>query len=139
MTALGVKTAGIELPMETLSGGNQQKVVLGRWLLGNGRVLMLDEPFQGVDVRARREIGHLLRNSCEGRATLVICTDVDEALEIADRILVVRDFAVVADYARAGLNRATLVAQLVGSDVPSPIPCSSPLNRTATPGSSARG
>lgn len=139
VTALGVKTAGIELPMETLSGGNQQKVVLGRWLLGNGRVLMLDEPFQGVDVRARREIGHLLRNSCEGRATLVICTDVDEALEIADRILVVRDFAVVADYARAGLNRATLVAQLVGSDAPSSSPCSSPLNRTATPGSSARG
>lgn len=139
VSALGVKTAGIELPMETLSGGNQQKVVLGRWLLGNGRVLMLDEPFQGVDVRARREIGHLLRNSCEGRATLVICTDVDEALEIADRILVVRDFAVVADYARAGLNRATLVAQLVGSDVPSPSLFSSPLNRTATPGSSARG
>ncbi|MEB0205982.1 sugar ABC transporter ATP-binding protein [Pseudomonas sp. CCC3.1] len=134
VTALGVKTAGIELPMETLSGGNQQKVVLGRWLLGSGRVLILDEPFQGVDVRARREIGHLLRNSCDGRATLVICTDVDEALEIADRILVVRENAVVADLPRAGLGRATLVAQLVGNDDAHP----SPLATNATPRSSAR-
>lgn len=132
VATLGVKTAGIEQPMETLSGGNQQKVVLGRWLLGSGRVLMLDEPFQGVDVRARREIGHLLRNSCEGRATLVICADVDEALEIADRILVVREYAVVADYDRAGLSRATLVAQLVGSLSPTP------LANTAEPRSSAR-
>ncbi|RON87234.1 sugar ABC transporter ATP-binding protein [Pseudomonas fluorescens] len=116
VAALGIKTAGIEVPMSALSGGNQQKVVLGRWLLGGGRVLILDEPFQGVDVRARREIGQLLRDSAGGRATLVICADVDEALEIADRILLVRDHAVVAEYPRAGLERATLVAALAGSD-----------------------
>ena len=116
VAALGIKTAGIEVPMSALSGGNQQKVVLGRWLLGDGRVLILDEPFQGVDVRARREIGQLLRDSAGGRATLVICADVDEALEIADRILLVRDHAVVAEYPRAGLERATLVAALAGSD-----------------------
>ncbi|MBK5417535.1 sugar ABC transporter ATP-binding protein [Pseudomonas sp. TH31] len=84
VVALGIKTAGIDVPMSALSGGNQQKVVLGRWLLGEGRVLILDEPFQGVDVRARREIGQLLRGSAGGRATLVICADVDETLEIAD-------------------------------------------------------
>lgn len=116
VAALGIKTAGIEVPMSALSGGNQQKVVLGRWLLGEGRVLILDEPFQGVDVRARREIGQLLRDSAGGRATLVICADVDEALEIADRILLVRDHAVVAEYPRGGLERATLVAALAGSD-----------------------
>ncbi|MFJ5255937.1 sugar ABC transporter ATP-binding protein [Pseudomonas sp. NPDC088414] len=116
VAALGIKAAGIEVPMSTLSGGNQQKVVLGRWLLGEGRVLILDEPFQGVDVRARREIGQLLRDSAGGRATLVICADVDEALEIADRILLVRDHAVIAEYPRAGLERATLVAALAGSD-----------------------
>ena len=121
VAALGIKTAGIDVPMSALSGGNQQKVVLGRWLLGEGRVLMLDEPFQGVDVRARREIGQLLRDSADGRATLVICADVDEALEIADRILLVRDHAVVAEYPRAGLDRATLVAALAGTDV-DPIP-----------------
>ncbi len=116
IAALGIKTVGIDVPMSALSGGNQQKVVLGRWLLGEGRVLILDEPFQGVDVRARREIGQLLRDSADGRATLVICSDVDEALEIADRILLVRDHAVVAEYPRAGLDRATLVAALAGTD-----------------------
>lgn len=117
VAALGIKTAGIDVPMAALSGGNQQKVVLGRWLLGDGRVLILDEPFQGVDVRARREIGQLLRDSAQGRATLVICADADEALEIADRILLVRDHAVVAEYPRAALSRADLVAALAGTDV----------------------
>lgn len=116
VAALGIKTSGIDVPMSALSGGNQQKVVLGRWLLGAGRVLILDEPFQGVDVRARREIGQLLRDSAGGRATLVICADVDEALDIADRILIVRDRAIVAEYPRAGLARATLVAALAGTE-----------------------
>ncbi|UBT79341.1 sugar ABC transporter ATP-binding protein [Pseudomonas amygdali] len=112
--SLGIKCAGVDVPMETLSGGNQQKVVLARWLLGNGRLLILDEPFQGVDIRARREIGTRIRASASQRATLVICTDPDEALEIADRILVVRDGCVVAEYPRAGLQRDELLAQLAG-------------------------
>ncbi|WP_409319524.1 sugar ABC transporter ATP-binding protein [Pseudomonas sp. KCJK9016] len=116
VAALGVKAAGIDVPMSALSGGNQQKVVLGRWLLGEGRVLILDEPFQGVDVRARREIGQLLRDTADGRATLVICADVDEALEIADRVLLVRDHAVVAEYPRAGLDRAVVVAAMAGTE-----------------------
>lgn len=111
---LGIKCAGIDVAMDTLSGGNQQKVVLGRWLLGKGRVLILDEPFQGVDIRARREIGARIRASAAARATLVICSDPDEALEIADRILVVREFTVVANYRRAGLERDALVAQIAG-------------------------
>ncbi|VVP39245.1 Ribose import ATP-binding protein RbsA [Pseudomonas fluorescens] len=131
VAALGIKTTGIDVPMSALSGGNQQKVVLGRWLLGEGRVLILDEPFQGVDVRARREIGQLLRDSANGRATLVICADVDEALEIADRILLVRDYAVVAEYPRADLNRADLVAALAGSDLTEHSPQATPRSRAS--------
>ena len=131
VSALGIKTAGIDVPMSALSGGNQQKVVLGRWLLGEGRVLILDEPFQGVDVRARREIGQLLRDSAAGRATLVICSDVDETLEIADRILLVRDHAVVAEYPRAGLDRATLVAGLAGSDPQNSVVHAAPRSRAS--------
>ncbi|MGP6427287.1 sugar ABC transporter ATP-binding protein [Pseudomonas pharyngis] len=131
VAALGIKTAGIDVPMSALSGGNQQKVVLGRWLLGEGRVLILDEPFQGVDVRARREIGQLLRDSAAGRATLVICSDVDEALEIADRILLVRDHAVVAEYPRAGLDRATLVAGLAGSNPQNSVVHAAPRSRAS--------
>ncbi|HBP6730564.1 TPA: sugar ABC transporter ATP-binding protein [Pseudomonas aeruginosa] len=110
--ALGIKGPGIESPLELLSGGNQQKVILARWLLGQGRVLILDEPFQGVDVRARRDIGQRIRASAAGRATLVICSDPDEALEIADRILVVRDGAVVAELPRHDLQRSEIVAHL---------------------------
>ncbi|MFJ2319640.1 sugar ABC transporter ATP-binding protein [Pseudomonas sp. NPDC087817] len=131
VAALGIKTVGIDVPMTALSGGNQQKVVLGRWLLGDGRVLILDEPFQGVDVRARREIGQLLRDSAKGRATLVICADVDEALEIADRILLVRDHAVVAEYPRAALERATLVAALAGTDDDFSSPQATPRSRAS--------
>ena len=110
--ALGIKGPGIEFPLELLSGGNQQKVILARWLLGQGRVLILDEPFQGVDVRARRDIGQRIRASAVGRATLVICSDPDEALEIADRILVVRAGAVVAELPRQDLQRSEIVAHL---------------------------
>lgn len=110
--ALGIKGPGPEHPLELLSGGNQQKVILARWLLGQGRVLILDEPFQGVDVRARRDIGQRIRASATGRATLVICSDPDEALEIADRILVVRDGAVVAELPRQDLQRSEIVAHL---------------------------
>ncbi|MBD9504296.1 sugar ABC transporter ATP-binding protein [Pseudomonas sp. PDM17] len=110
--ALGIKGPGPEHPLELLSGGNQQKVILARWLLGQGRVLILDEPFQGVDVRARRDIGQRIRASATGRATLVICSDPDEALEIADRILVVRDGAVVAELPRHDLQRSEIVAHL---------------------------
>lgn len=110
--ALGIKGPGMEAALELLSGGNQQKVILARWLLGQGRVLILDEPFQGVDVRARRDIGQRIRASATGRATLVICSDPDEALEIADRILVVRDGAVVAELPRQDLQRSEIVAHL---------------------------
>ncbi|MDF3865291.1 sugar ABC transporter ATP-binding protein [Pseudomonas denitrificans (nom. rej.)] len=114
--ALGIKGPGPEHPLELLSGGNQQKVILARWLLGQGRVLILDEPFQGVDVRARRDIGQRLRASAAGRATLVICSDPDEALEIADRILVVRDGAVIAELPRHDLQRSEIVAHLTPSN-----------------------
>ncbi|MCJ1886569.1 sugar ABC transporter ATP-binding protein [Pseudomonas sp. LA21] len=113
--ALDIKGPGQEFPLELLSGGNQQKVILARWLLGRGRVLILDEPFQGVDVRARRDIGQRIRVSATGRATLVICSDPDEALEIADRILVVRDGAVVAELPRQNLQRSEIVAHLTPS------------------------
>ncbi|QRY77195.1 sugar ABC transporter ATP-binding protein [Pseudomonas sp. PDNC002] len=115
--ALGIKGPGLEHPLELLSGGNQQKVILARWLLGQGRVLILDEPFQGVDVRARRDIGQRIRASAAGRATLVICSDPDEALEIADRILVVRDGAVVAELPRHDLQRSEIVAHLTPSNL----------------------
>lgn len=109
---LRIKAAGTEVGMATLSGGNQQKVVLGRWLLAKCRLLIFDEPFQGVDIGSRREICRRLRADAEGRATLVICSDLDEAVEVADRILLVRDGAVVAENFADGAARAVMIEQL---------------------------
>ncbi|MFG3290635.1 sugar ABC transporter ATP-binding protein [Streptomyces sp. NPDC048179] len=87
--ALGVVARDEHSAIEELSGGNQQKVVVGRWLARTPRVLILDEPFRGVDIGARRDIGRRARAlAAEGAAVLVLSADVDEVLEVADRVVV---------------------------------------------------
>ncbi|WP_369168123.1 sugar ABC transporter ATP-binding protein [Streptomyces sp. R28] len=87
--ALGVVARDEHSTVEELSGGNQQKVVVGRWLARSPRVLILDEPFRGVDIGARRDIGRRARAlAAEGAAVLVLSADVDEVLEVADRVVV---------------------------------------------------
>lgn len=88
IVALGIKASGPDAPMTSLSGGNQQKVILGRWNAEPSRVLLLDEPFQGVDVGARHDIITAIRANTE-RATLIATSDPEEALEVADRILII--------------------------------------------------
>lgn len=84
--------------IRTLSGGNQQKVVLARWLLRSCKVLLLDEPTRGVDVGARAEIYALIRQLADsGVALVVVSSDIDEVLGLSDRVLVVADGAVVHD------------------------------------------
>lgn len=97
----------------TLSGGNQQKVVVARWMAEDCRVLILDEPFQGVDIQARHDIGRRIRESAGGRATLVLCAELDEALEVADRILVMSEHAIVGDHRNENIDLAALMAQVV--------------------------
>lgn len=94
---IGVVTRGPEAPIETLSGGNQQKVVIGRWLLGEPKALLLDEPFRGVDINARHDIGESVRELTDRAAVLVATSDIDEALEIADRIVVISQGNIAAD------------------------------------------
>jgi ribose transport system ATP-binding protein len=82
----------------TLSGGNQQKVVLARWLLRECKVLLLDEPTRGVDVGARAEIYALIRQLADsGVALVIVSSDIDEVLGLSDRVLVIADGAVVHD------------------------------------------
>jgi simple sugar transport system ATP-binding protein len=99
----------------TLSGGNQQKVMIGRWLLEDCRVLLLDEPFQGVDIGARRDIGDHIRGSANGRATLVFAAELDEALEIADRIIVLNEGAVAGIHKNSNVDLDALIAQVSGA------------------------
>ncbi|MEO7273899.1 MAG: sugar ABC transporter ATP-binding protein [Vicinamibacterales bacterium] len=109
-------TAGssTDSPVARLSGGNQQKVVLGKWLLTNPRVLILDEPTRGIDVGARAEIYQLLHGLAEGgTALLVISSELDELMGICDRILVMHQGEIggrfeAGDYDREQLLRAAL-------------------------------
>src|SRR4051812_28853015 len=94
--ALDVRPSDVDREVRTLSGGNQQKVVLARWLLRDCRVLLLDEPTRGVDVGARSEIYALIRALADrGVAVVVVSSEIPEVLGLADRVLVVADGAVV--------------------------------------------
>lgn len=101
--------------MSTLSGGNQQKAMLARWMMDDCKVLLLNEPFQGVDISSRRQIGTLLRNTAENRATIAVCTDVEEALEIADRIIVFNHNNLVGEHRIDQIDMPTLIAQIAAA------------------------
>lgn len=98
----------------TLSGGNQQKVMLARWLSQPSRLLILDEPFQGVDIRARRDIGRKIRATARDRATLVLVAELDEAFEIADRIVVFHDHAATARFRNENVDVNAVLAAVTG-------------------------
>ncbi|SMF98800.1 sugar ABC transporter ATP-binding protein [Burkholderia singularis] len=83
----GIRCMGPDDRLTHLSGGNQQKAAIARWHLAPARLLLLDEPFQGIDVGARAELIALLRNEAAARATLVFVSDLDDAYAIADRVL----------------------------------------------------
>jgi ribose transport system ATP-binding protein len=94
--SLDVRPPGVNRPVRTLSGGNQQKVVLARWLMRDCRVLLLDEPTRGVDVGARSEIYVLIRTlAARGVAVVVVSSEMEEVLGLADRVLVVREGRIV--------------------------------------------
>ena len=92
--SLGIKTAGIETPIALLSGGNQQKVVLARWLATQPKLLILDEPTRGIDIAAKQDImEEILALARQGLAVLFISAEIDEVLRVSDRIVVLRDRA----------------------------------------------
>ena len=92
VATLGIKTADIHTPVALLSGGNQQKVVLARWLATTPSVLILDEPTRGIDVAAKQEVmAHVQDLARGGMAVLFISSEIDEVVRLADRIVVLRD------------------------------------------------
>ena len=94
--SLKVKTPGIKARVMNLSGGNQQKVVLGKWLALKPKVLIVDEPTRGIDVSAKAEIYRLLRELADsGVAIIAISSDLEEVLGISDRIAVMREGTIV--------------------------------------------
>jgi ribose transport system ATP-binding protein len=96
MAQLHLRKNAIGLPVRALSGGNQQKAVLGRWLMRDSHVLILDEPTRGVDIGAKSEIYELIDElAARGKAILVVSSDLPEALGVSDRVLVMRQGRIV--------------------------------------------
>lgn len=107
---LAIKTDSIDKAVGKLSGGNQQKVVIGRWLLKKPRVLILDEPTRGVDIGARAEIHRLIRKLADdGMAVIVISSDPDELPDLSDRVLVMAEGRVVRELRGEGISRAAII------------------------------
>ena len=108
ISSLKIKTASADHAVRTLSGGNQQKVVLGKWLATDPRILILDEPTAGIDIGSKSEIIGLVRRLArEGKAVIVISSELAELLAASDRILVMSDGQIVRDIGRAELDAAS--------------------------------
>jgi ABC-type sugar transport system ATPase subunit len=99
ITRFGIRARGPQQPVRQLSGGNQQKVVLGKWLATNPRILIMDEPTRGIDVGAKAEIHLLMRRLAgEGMAILMISSELPEVLGMSDRVLVMNSGRIVAEF-----------------------------------------
>ena len=114
--ALRVKSASLEQPVRELSGGNQQKVVLGKWLACNVDVLILDEPTRGIDVGAKQEFYGLIDRLAEaGVGILLISSELPEIVGLCDRVLVMRAGRVAGEFAREGLTPHQVLTCAVGA------------------------
>jgi rhamnose transport system ATP-binding protein len=115
-TGLRVKAASTDTAVATLSGGNQQKVLLARWLATSPTVLILDEPTQGVDVAAKSELHDLIRQQVErGLALVMISSELPEILDISDRILIMRRGTIAGELSRAEATAERVLAMALGS------------------------
>jgi ribose transport system ATP-binding protein len=117
MKSYQVRAASTEARLGSLSGGNQQKALLARWLRLDPRLLLLDEPTQGVDVGARAEIWHLVREAVEaGSAALVVLSEFEELVSVCDRTIVVCGGETVSELNCVGLSANTLEQAALGME-----------------------
>lgn len=112
---MGLRSNAMDVPAGTLSGGNQQKILLGRWLAKKPKILILDEPTRGVDVLAKSEIYKMIREIAdENVAVVVISSDLMEVLGIADRILIMREGKIVGEVQGKDATESKLMAIATG-------------------------
>ena len=112
---LRVKTPSLETPIVGLSGGNQQKIALAKWLARKCAILIVDEPTRGVDVGAKAEIHHLLDElACQGLALITISSELPEVMNLSRRILVMRQGIIAGELARADFSQPALMRLMAG-------------------------
>jgi ribose transport system ATP-binding protein len=125
IAALKIKTPGPEALVRNLSGGNQQKVAIGKWLAMGPKVLILDEPTRGIDVGAKAEIYKLMRTLAEnGAVILVVSSDMEEVLHISDRVAVMHEGRITGVLDAADCNEQNVMQLAVGRGVPAAKPAS---------------
>ena len=110
MKKLRVKAASATQEIRTLSGGNQQKAILAKWLMGDTKVLILDEPTRGIDVGSKAEI-HALMSECadEGMAVIMISSELPEILGMSDRVYVMREGRIAGELQREELSQEAIM------------------------------
>jgi ribose transport system ATP-binding protein len=113
---LGIRSGDISIqPARALSGGNQQKVVIGKWLLSERAVFLLDEPTRGVDVGAKHEIYSIIdRLAAQGSGILLISSEIEELMGICDRIIVMARGELTGEFERPGFSEPAILAAAFG-------------------------
>ena len=113
--ALAIKTPTLDQLIKLLSGGNQQKVLVSRWLLTSPEVLMIDEPTRGVDVGAKAEIHRLMSQLArEGKAIIMVSSEMPEILGMSDRVLVIHQGRITGEFTRAEVTQEKIMAAATG-------------------------
>ena len=113
---LNIATTDMEKPLENLSGGNQQKVILGRWLATKPQLLVLDEPTRGIDIGAHAEIIKLIRSLCEqGMALVVASSELEELVAFSDTVLVMRDHKKVAELCNEDITEDNIMSAIASA------------------------
>jgi ribose transport system ATP-binding protein len=108
--ALNIKTSSPQQPAGHLSGGNQQKIVLAKWLATRPRILLLDEPTRGIDINAKSEIYKLIQELADaGLGILVVSSELPEILAVADRILVMAEGRLTAEFLAADATEDSIL------------------------------
>jgi ribose transport system ATP-binding protein len=114
--AMRIKTPHPEQPVQFLSGGNQQKVVIGKWLASRPEVLLMDEPTRGVDIGAKQEIYRLMEElAARGVGILFVSSDLEEILGMSDRVLVMHEGRLAGELARTALSEESVMRLATGS------------------------
>ncbi|MEP6790673.1 MAG: sugar ABC transporter ATP-binding protein [Ramlibacter sp.] len=117
MQLLAVRSAGVDVPVGSLSGGNQQKIVIGKWLMAEPRIILLNDPTRGIDVGTKQEIYQLLRDlAAAGAAIVLYSTDYDELIGCCDRVLVLYAGAVRRELVGQEITEHALIASALSID-----------------------
>lgn len=113
---LGIKISSFKQLISSLSGGNQQKAIIARWLLAKPRILILDEPTRGIDVGAKAEIHHQISQLAQqGIAIILVSSELQEVMGMSDRILVMSNGSIVGEHLRENADSEQIMREAFGS------------------------